>query len=430
MDQDLDIIIVGAGLGGLAAAIGISKAGHRVTILEQTEQLGEVGAGIQIPPSSSRVLDQWGLLEKVRTIATLPHDFHLRTSDGTIMSTQNIQPFIEKKYGYPYFQVHRAGYHRILLDEAIRLGVNIKLQSTVIRINFQKPAVTVRGDPDYEITPDLIIGADGLRSSCREALLARPDPPRLTGDLAYRSLVKVSDMTSPLLQKLIRKPCTNYWMGPNMHAMCYFIEKNQLCNIVLIIPDDLPEGVNVESASVEEMQRKFDNWDPHLTELLRQVGSTTKWRLQDSVKMEQWSHPAYKFVLLGDACHATLPYLAQGAAQAIEDGAVLGALFSKVTPSTARLHLPDILKLYEHLRKDRTAQVVQKSADFRVIFHMEDGPLQKERDRILLHEKPAQGFPFLFADPSIQEFLFGYDFAREVDVAWGEYERSPVLSLL
>lgn len=196
-----------------------------------------------------------------------------------------------------------------MLNEATRLGVNIELRSTVIRIDFQRPAVTVRGDPDYEISPDLIIGADGLRSSCREALLARPDPPRLTGDLAYRSLVKVSDMKSPLLQELIKKPSTNYWMGPNMHAMCYFIEKDQLCNIVLIIPDDLPDGVNVESASVAEMQRKFDNWDPQLTELLRQVGSTTKWRLQDSVKMEQWSHPAYKFVLLGDACHATLPYL-------------------------------------------------------------------------------------------------------------------------
>ncbi|KAJ5949068.1 FAD binding domain containing protein [Penicillium verhagenii] len=426
----LDIIIVGAGLGGLAAAIGIAKAGHQVTILEQAEQLGEVGAGIQIPPSSSRVLDQWGLLEKVRLIATLPHNFHLRASDGRILSTQNIQPFIEDKYAYPYFQVHRAGYHHILLTEAIRLGVNIRLQSTVTRIHFEKPAITVKGDPDYDITPDLIIGADGLRSACREALLARPEPPRLTGDLAYRSLVKVSDMKSPILQDLIKKPCTNYWMGPNMHAMCYFIEKDQLCNIVLIIPDDLPEGVNVESASVEEMQRKFDNWDPQLTELLRQVGSTTKWRLQDSVKMEQWSHPSHKFVLLGDACHATLPYLAQGAAQAIEDGAVLGALFSKVAPSEAGFHMRDILRLYEELRKDRTARVVQKSADFRVVFHLENGPLQKERDRILLNERPAQGFPFLFADPSIQEFLFGYDFAREVDNAWGEHVQTPVSSLL
>lgn len=117
---------------------------------------------------------------------------------------------------------------------------------------------------------------------------------------------------------------------------------------------------------------------------------------------------------------------AQGAAQAIEDGAVLGALFSKATRSIARLHMQDILRIYEQLRKDRTARVVQKSADFRVIFHMEDGPLQKERDRILLHEKPAHGFPFLFADPSIQDFLFGYDFAREVDVAWGKMSLSRV----
>ncbi|KAJ5622362.1 FAD binding domain containing protein [Penicillium herquei] len=426
MTSPLHVIIVGAGLGGLAAAIGITKAGHQVTILEQAAQLGEVGAGIQIPPSSSRVLDQWGLLNKIRTIATLPHDFHLRSKHGSILSTQNIQPFIEKKYEYPYFQVHRAGYHRILTEEAIRLGVTIRLKCIVQDINFNKPSVRVQGDPDYELTSDLIIGADGLRSLCREKFLARPDPPRLTGDLAYRSLVKASDMTSPILRDLMVKPCTNYWMGANMHAMCYFIERDQICNIVLIIPDDLPPGVNVESASVKEMQAKFDSWDPQLVELLKCVGSTTKWRLQDSVKMERWVHEKNKFVLLGDACHATLPYLAQGAAQAVEDGAVLGALFSKVAPSDGRVYMADILRMYEQLRRDRTAKVVQKSADFRVIFHMEDGPLQQERDRALLNDIPSEGFPFLFADPSLQEFLFGYDFAKEVDTAWESYQRSPV----
>ncbi|KAJ5708394.1 salicylate hydroxylase [Penicillium malachiteum] len=351
------------------------------------------------------------LLNKIRTIATLPHDFHLRSKHGETLSTQNIQPFIENKYGYPYFQVHRAGYHCILTEEAIRLGVTIRLKCIVQDINFNKPSVRVKGDPYYELTSDLIIGADGLRSLSREKFLARPDPPRLTGDLAYRSLVKVSYMTSPILRDLMVKPCTNYWMGANMHAMCYFIERDQTCNIVLIIPDDLPPGVNVESASVEEMRAKFDSWDPQLVELLRCVGSTTKWRLQDSVKMERWVHEKNQFVLLGDAFHATLPYLAQGAAQAVEDGAVLGALFSKVAPSDGRVYMADILR---------------KSADFRVIFHMEDGPLQQERDRALLNDTPSEGFPFLFADPSLQEFLFGYNFAKEVDIAWESYERCPV----
>ncbi|KAJ5832495.1 FAD binding domain containing protein [Penicillium riverlandense] len=424
--DQLHVAIIGAGLGGLAAAIGISRTGHKVTILEQAEELGEVGAGIQIPPSSSRVLDEWGLLEKVRSVATLPHDFHLRSRGGRILSTQNIRPSLEERYGYPYFQVHRAGYHRILTNEAIRLGVDLKLQASVLDIDFKKPSVMVKGDPDYEFTADLIIGADGLRSRCRESLLGRADPPRLTGDLAYRSMVKVSDMQSPRLKDLVKKPCTNYWMGPNLHAMCYFIENDQICNIVLIIPDDLPEGVNVASADVEEMRESFRGFDPTLVELLEHVDNTLKWRLQDSVKMERWSHPDYKFVLLGDACHATLPYLAQGAAQAIEDGAVIGALFSKLPRSNFRRLVPDILKIYEHLRKERTAKVVQKSADFRVVFHMEDGPGQEERDRILLHEQPGKDFPFLFADPELQEFLFGYDVMKEVDHAWGRYQGPTV----
>lgn len=261
------------------------------------------------------MLDQWGLLGQIRAIATLPHDFHLRSRDGRILSTQNIRPLLEEKYGYPYFQVHRAGYHRILAREAHRLGVTIKLSANVVGIDFTKPSVSIKGDhenPDYEFPADLIIGADGLRSRCRESLLDRPDPPRLTGDLAYRATVKVSDIKklgSPHLKALIQKPCTNYWMGPNLHAMCYFIEKDQICNLVLIVPDHLPEGVNVAAGDVKEMRRSFGGWDPALTELLGLVDSVLKWRLQDSVMLERWTHPGYKFVLLGDSCHATLPYL-------------------------------------------------------------------------------------------------------------------------
>lgn len=121
---------------------------------------------------------------------------------------------------------------------------------------------------------------------------------------------------------------------------------------------------------------------------------------------------------------------AQGAAQAIEDGAVLGHLFAKVPTRETRRSIPDILKIYERLRKERTAKVVRKSADFRVVFHMEDGPLQEERDRVLLEETPVEGFPFLFADPSIQHFLFDYDVAREVDEAWGAFEGRPQLCSL
>lgn len=269
----------------------------------------QVGAGIQIPPSSSRVLKDWGLLDRVRRFATLPNDFHLRSRDGKILSTQNIRPSLEDKYGYPYLQVHRARYHQIMTDEATRLGVKITLGAEVTHINFETPSITLRSQPNSELVFDLIIGADGLRSRCREALLGRSDPPRLTGDLAYRSTVPVANLSSTLLRRLVEKPCTNYWMGQNRHAMSYLIENDQVINIVLIIPDNLPEGVNVAAAEVDEMQRNFEGWDPTLTELLQQVQSTCKWRLQDSVEMERWSHPAFKFTLLGDACHATLPYL-------------------------------------------------------------------------------------------------------------------------
>lgn len=155
-----------------------------------------------------------------------------------------------------------------------------------------------------------MIGADGLKSTCREALLGRPDPPHLTGDLAYRIIVKAEDMKKhPALLDLVQQPSINYWMGPNAHAVCYLLQGGGLYNIVLICPDNLPELINMAKADLQEMRDFFKDWDPRLKILLGLVQETSKWRLQNSEEMSTWSHPSGKFVLLGDACHATLPYL-------------------------------------------------------------------------------------------------------------------------
>ena len=217
-------------------------------------------------------------------------------------------PYAEEQYGVPYLHIHRADYHRILVAEAERLGVSMKLGSTVTKIDFEKPSIYLKDKPEFHA--DLILGADGLKSICREALLGHLDPPHLTGDLAYRIIVKASDMKQhPALKELTEKPAINYWLGPNSHAVCYLLQGGGLFNIVLIRPDNLPELVNTVKADVNEMRDYFQNWDPKLKALLGLVQETSKWRLQNSEEMESWSHPSGKFALLGDACHATLPYL-------------------------------------------------------------------------------------------------------------------------
>ncbi|KAK9454014.1 hypothetical protein V1511DRAFT_482331 [Dipodascopsis uninucleata] len=419
---ELHIVIVGAGLGGLAAAIGIRKAGHRVSVIEQTPVLGEVGAGIQIPPNSAKILDRWGLLDKIQACSMQPKNFVLRSyRDGKILSVQNMEPYAKEKYGAPYLHIYRADYHRILVEEAERLGVEIHLGCTVTGVDFETPSVSIKGKSEF--LADVVIGADGLKSLCRSALVGHPDPPHLTGDLAYRVIVPAKEMLKyDELRDLVAAPMINYWMGPSGHAVCYLLGGG-LYNIVLIRPDDIPPGQSIAEADLNEMMEFFKDWDPKLKTLLGLIQSSLKWKLQNSKEMETWCHPSGKFALLGDACHATLPYLAQGAAMAVEDGATLGALFSKLEDKSK---LYDLLQLYELLRKKRTTRVVQGSTDLRDVFHMQDGEAQAERDRQMLEMEPFEGYPNRWADPVFQKFLFGYDADREADKAWKIYqEKGP-----
>ncbi|KAL6714819.1 hypothetical protein ACLMJK_007079 [Lecanora helva] len=416
----LSVGIIGAGLGGLAAAIGIARAGHKVIIFEQASVLAEVGAGIQIPPNAALILKHYGLLSKIESVSVRPNDFVIRSyRNGTVLNRLNVLPYAEERYGVPYLHIHRADYHKIFVTEAKSLGVEMRLGSVVTSIDFNEGLIRVRDKPDSKC--DLILGCDGLKSICREALLGHTDPPHLTGDLAYRIIIRAEDMKKhPDLRDLVERPVINYWLGPSGHVVCYLLQGGGLYNIVLICPDNMPEMLNTAKADIQEMRDFFAKWDPRLKLLLGMVQETMKWRLMNSEEMDSWSHPSGKFALLGDACHATLPYLAQGAAQAVEDGAVLGALMSRIED---RSQISDIITIYERLRKDRTTRVVKGSTALRDIFHMVDGERQQERDRQLTEQEPFEGYPNPWADPVFQEWLFGYDAFAEVDKAWKRYKQ-------
>lgn len=382
----------------------------------------QVGAGIQIPPNSTRILSRWGLLPALEKVSVRPQNFILRSyRDGKILSTQPLIPYCESVYGHPYLHIHRADYHRILVNEAIRVGVDIQLNSFVTGVDFERPAVHIKNKDDPFVA-DLIIGADGLKSICREALLGRPDPPHLTGDLAYRIIVPADAMKKhPLLADLAAVPNINYWMGPDSHVVSYLLQGGNLYNIVLVCPDNLPELVNQQKADLNEMHALFSSWDPQLRALLELCNDTSKWRLQNSREMKSWSHPSGRVTLLGDASHATLPYLAQGAAQAVEDGAVLGHLLEKIE---SRAQIPDILAIYEAVRKPRTTRVVMGSSQLGYeIFHLHDGPRQRERDRQLIEwqDRPFEGYQNRWRDPVFQKFLFSYDARTVAEEAWARY---------
>ncbi|KIX10233.1 uncharacterized protein Z518_01314 [Rhinocladiella mackenziei CBS 650.93] len=413
------VAIIGAGLGGLAAGLGILKAGHRVTIIERAPTLGEIGAGIQVPPNTTRILHRWSILDNLTSLSDRPRNSILRSyRDGNILSSLDLRKCSETLYGHPYLHVHRADYHNVLIEEFRRLGGSVKTNSEVIGIDFVKPMIQIRGQ--HDVYADLVIGADGVKSTTRELFLGHSDPPRFSGDMAYRCVVREEDIRQhPHLVGFLESTSINCWVGPGQHVMMYKMREGDLLNIVIACTDILPESTNMASADVQELSDAVKGWDSNLAELVALASRGTKGRLMRVDEMESWIHPSGKFALLGDACHATIPYLAQGAAQAIEDGAVLGHLFEAVTHPD---QLSDLLIMYEALRKPRTSKIVRESTWSRRILHLPDGPIQIERDRQLLEEKPFDGFAHAWADPVLQDYLFSYDARLEVQKALDRYK--------
>ncbi|OIW25157.1 FAD/NAD(P)-binding domain-containing protein [Coniochaeta ligniaria NRRL 30616] len=381
----LETIVVGAGLGGLGAAIGILLAGHAVTVLESASAIGEVGAGIQVLPNSARVLRSWGLEDALRPWATAPRGANYFGWKGNHISSMDFDAYA-KALNAPFWDFHRANLHKCLLDRAVELGATIKVNSRVENFVVSEDGLsaTVLLANGTSMTADLVVGADGIDSRLREALLGHPDPPVRTGDLAYRLLLNTKDMMAdPELRPFIEDPQTNYWIGPDAHCVNYVLKGGELFNMVLLVPDDMPDGgPSTLVGSVDEMRALFKDWDPRIGKMLGLCQSVLKWRLCIRPTLEPtWSHPSGTVTLLGDAVHATLPYLASGAGMALEDAGVLGLCLAKLTDKSAAAK-KQALRVYEDCRRERTERVVARGSYNQEMYHLHDGEQQRTRDKL------------------------------------------------
>lgn len=420
----LNIIIVGAGLGGVGSAISLLLAGHRVTIFEAASQIAEVGAGIQILPNSSRVLQSWGMREKLEPFATKPARVNMLGWKGNLITYLDTEKSAAQYPGTFYWDFHRANLHKCLLDRAAELGVQLKTKARVVDVRIagdNAENATVVLESGEEFVADLVVGADGINSRLREVLMGRPDPPTPTGDLAYRLLLNAEDMLKdPELAHFIKDPQVNYWMGPDAHAVNYVLKGGKLFNMVLLVPDDMPfGGANTLQGDVDEMRAHYKGWDPKILKLLKLCDSVQKWRLQIRIGMDNWSHPSGAFTMLGDAVHATLPYLASGAGMCLEDAAVLGELFSRAPnpkdPRTKRR----LLKIYEDCRKQRTEMVVKRGNLQQWLYHLHDGPEQEERDRKL--RAAEEGEALAWRDSGLAPQLLGYQVEKDVSYSPSDF---------
>lgn len=420
MSEQLDIIVVGAGLSGLAASIQCALSGHRVTVLEGAKELAEIGAGLQLTPNATRLLQSWGVYDTIRDRVCEPRTITVYNFRGKVLAHEdNFDQNIRRKYGAPFSDCHRVDLQQALVKRARALGVSVVLDAKVSTIDFgQNPGARARitaGGSTY--TADLVVGADGLWSTCRSTFLGRKDTPLPTGDLAYRIVLKVDQIKDQKLRDMVQIPACRFWAGPDAHVVAYSMRGGDMYNVVLLVPDDLEEGVSRTQGDTEEMQKLFEGWDPVLTELLECVDKVDKWKLMHRDEMDSWVNTQSNLVLIGDSCHPMLPYLAQGANSSIEDGAVLGLLLSSEL-FRSKSQLPETLQLFQKLRKARGEGIVRETFKQRKDFHMRDGPEQLQRDEMMLRQlgKELTGaFPSRWTCPEVQPWLYGYDAFKEVE---------------
>ncbi|KAI9692839.1 MAG: hypothetical protein M1822_004833 [Bathelium mastoideum] len=347
---------------------------------------------------------------------------------GAVISSTPLGLEIESRYKAPHMDIHRADLQEVLYNTAKELGVTIQLGAGLADIKFPCEADESVGSPaevilrtGERIKASCIIGADGQRSVCRNVLLGFEDLPFRSGDMTFRlTLPATSVQQRPHLRFLIDPPDINAWLGPQSHIVAYRLKKGDLFNLFLGGPDNAAPGDEIrppEIVPVEEAVKQFAAWDPRINELLSGVTELPKWTLVALNDLDHWTHRSGQMTLLGDAAHGMLPYMGQGAAQAIEDAAVIATLLSHCERLA---QIPDICSMYEQIRRPRAMYVKRRAWEMRTTLGYPDGPHQRERDRQMSLE-PFEGCPNPTVDPVLQEWLWGYNAFAEAENGWGKY---------
>ena len=315
--NDVSIAIVGAGIGGLTAALSLHRAGFDVHVYEQASTVSEVGAGIQVSPNASRVLHGLGLADDLAETGVRPLAMHQRRwQDGRTLVRAPLGDVVVEAIGFPHYQMHRADLLATLLRAlpAERVHVGHRL----VGLADHGDRVEARFESGDTVTADVLVGADGIHSLVRETLFG-PQDAHFTGCAAYRGLIP-----SERLADLELEVTSQVWMGPGKHFVHYYVQAERLVNFVAVVEQDSWTRESwTDQGDLAAALAEYDGWHPQVRTILGSVDETFVWALFDRAPLERWS--VGRVTLLGDACHPMLPFMAQGAAQAVEDGATLTA---------------------------------------------------------------------------------------------------------
>lgn len=352
MRAKLHVLIAGAGMGGLALALGLLRRGYRVSLFEKVVDLKEIGAGFMCSPNGTRVLYALGLREEIDRIEVRIADRDVRLwNTGEAWHLPGHGAGSEQRYGAPFIVLHRGDLHAVLLAAVRRLHPDaVQVGSPVAGLRQDSDRVFARLEDGREIEGDLLIGADGVHSAVRKCLFGA-DSPQFTGEIAWRGLIPVER-----LPERMRRHVTSNWIGPRGSVTMYPVHRGELLNFVgLVERDDWRVESWIEQGSHDECLRDFRGWHEDIHFLIRRVEQPFKFALFLREPLARWS--VGRVSLLGDACHATTPYLGQGLNMALEDGVVLARCLEHFADPAAAL------ARYESLRRERTAEIVRQSSE-------------------------------------------------------------------
>jgi salicylate hydroxylase len=380
--QKPSVLIVGGGIGGMAAALSLSRLGLAVTVLEQASTLGEIGAGIQLAPNAFAALDALGVGERTRARAVFTERLVMMDAvDATEVGTFVVDAAFRERFSNPYAVIHRADIHGAILD-AVRTSplITFVTSSQVTDVAEDADGVTVTDAAGRSFRADVLIGCDGVKSVIRERIVG--DAVRVSGHVVYRAVVPAADMPADL-----RWNAPVVWAGPNCHLVHYPLRNGEQYNLVVTFHSRGQEAWSVTDGSKEEVLSYFDGVHAQPRQLLHKPTSWKRWSTADRDPVANWS--TQRMTLLGDSAHPMLQYLAQGACMALEDAVTLGEAVR-----ACDFDMAAAFQLYQTSRIARTARVVLSAREMGRLYHAR-GVERLVRNDLWRGRTPAQFYEAL-----------------------------------
>jgi 3-hydroxybenzoate 6-monooxygenase len=386
--SDKPVLVVGAGIGGIAAALALARQGFAVKVLEQASQLGEIGAGLQVGPNGFAAFDALGVGPQSRAGAVYTDEMVMHDAlDESLVGRIPTGAAFRERFGNPYAVIHRADAHRALWDGALATGrIQIATSTSVQRVEQDAQGVTAFDAQGGQHWGVALIAADGVKSAVRKQLVG--DEARVSGHVVYRAVVDKANFPADLQWN-----AASIWVGPNCHLVHYPLRGGEHYNVVVTFHSRESEAWSVRQGSREEVLSYFEGICPRARQLIELPKDWTRWATADRDPIAQWQYG--RVVLLGDAAHATLQYLAQGACMAMEDAVTLGEALR-----VQHNQFDAAFALYQRSRVARTARVVLSAREMGRIFHA------KGVERLVRNELWRGRTPQRFYDA--MEWLYGW----------------------